>query len=126
MRHLTAAVLIALSVSTTIAFADEPVVRPQTKVPATPIADSIARVRIDADDTYPFGAKQQSAKKNSTASKITAGFAMGLLGFIGGAYVGAKLQPDCRCDDPGLTGALIGAPIGGIAGAIAGVLLASR
>ena len=39
-------------------------------------------------------------------------------GFFAGGYIGSKLEPNCRCDDPGLKGMLIGAPIGAIATAI--------
>jgi len=44
-------------------------------------------------------------------------------GSIAGGYVGAKLEPNCRCDDPGLKGLLIGAPIGAILGGIAAAYL---
>jgi hypothetical protein len=39
-------------------------------------------------------------------------------GFFAGGYLGSKLEPDCRCDDPGLMGFVIGAPVGAIASAI--------
>ncbi len=44
----------------------------------------------------------------------------GVGGFFGGGFLGAKLEPDCNCDDPGLRGFLIGAPIGAATGAILG------
>jgi hypothetical protein len=46
----------------------------------------------------------------------------GVGGFFGGAYLGAAIEGDCNCDDPGLRGVLIGAPIGAVAGAIVGGL----
>jgi hypothetical protein len=39
-------------------------------------------------------------------------------GMYAGAYIGAALEGDCRCDDPGLQGALIGLPIGAALGGI--------
>lgn len=45
---------------------------------------------------------------------------MGFAGFLAGGYVGAKVEGDCACDDPGLQGFIIGAPIGAAAGAIFG------
>jgi hypothetical protein len=39
--------------------------------------------------------------------------------FLGG-YLGAKLEPACHCDDPGLKGFLIGFPVGGVVGGVLG------
>jgi hypothetical protein len=47
-------------------------------------------------------------------------------GFFGGGLIGSRLEPTCRCDDPGLTGFVIGAPIGAVVGGIAGAILAGR
>src|SRR5262245_31181102 len=52
------------------------------------------------------------AKKNRTANKVAAGVAGALGGWFGGAAIGAFLDRNCGCDDPGLAGAMIGAPIG--------------
>jgi hypothetical protein len=95
-------------------------------VPSGPIRMSVANVRFEVPDSSRFGARQRSAKRNGAVRKVTAGVALGVVGLFGGALIGASLDRNCRCDDPGLTGAIIGAPIGAIAGAIAGVLLASR
>ena len=54
------------------------------------------------------------------------GIVGGVAGFYGGGVLGAALEPNCRCDDPGLTGFLIGAPIGGVAGSIFGAWVMSR
>ena len=126
MHRVIATVLIVLTTASSTAFADDSINLSHAKVSASPIADSVARITFDRGGRYPLSATHQSRKKNSTATKITAGGAMRVLGMLGGAYVGAALQPDCHCDDPGLTGAFIGMPIGAMAGAIAGVLLASR
>ena len=53
--------------------------------------------------------------------RIIAGAAVGALaGFFAGGYIGAGLEPDCNCDDPGLKGFLIGAPTGAVVGGILG------
>src|SRR5260221_3321100 len=104
-------------------YAEQPPV--EARPPAGPIRTSIANVRFDASDSDRFAAPR-STRRNRTAQKVTAGVALGVVGLFGGALIGAALDRNCGCDDPGLTGAIIGAPIGAIAGAIAGVLLASR
>jgi hypothetical protein len=58
--------------------------------------------------------------------KAVYGVALGLTGLFAGTYIGAALDQNCRCDDPGLAGAMYGAPIGAIAGAIFGVWLGGR
>jgi hypothetical protein len=58
-----------------------------------------------------------------TRALIIAGSAAG--GFFGGGMLGSKLEntfAPCRCDDPGLLGAVIGAPIGAVAGAVIATL----
>jgi hypothetical protein len=56
--------------------------------------------------------------------------AFGVLGALGGFFlggiVGAELDRNCGCDDPGLAGFVIGAPIGAITGGVLGVIIASR
>ncbi len=44
-----------------------------------------------------------------------------------GAAFGAALEGNsCRCDSPGLKGALFGAPVGATIGAVLGVFLAGK
>ena len=71
---------------------------------------------------------QQAGSQSHSKSgrKAAYGILLGIAGFFGGAYVGAALEPNCHCDDPGLAGALIGMPIGAIAGATFGVWLGGR
>jgi hypothetical protein len=81
---------------------------------------------IPSDRITPTAAFEQSASKpprrpRSTTRKVLGGLAGGVGGFFGGGYLGAALEPDCNCDDPGVRGFLIGAPIGAVAGAILGV-----
>jgi hypothetical protein len=62
-----------------------------------------------------FRAPERSKAKRAMWAAIG-----GVGGFFGGAYLGAALEPDCNCDDPGFKGFLIGAPIGAATGAILG------
>jgi len=57
---------------------------------------------------------------NSTRRSVGGAVAGGVAGFFAGGFLGAKLEPACYCDDPGVKGFLIGAPIGTIVGAILG------
>jgi len=56
----------------------------------------------------------------NVANKALASAAGAVGGFFAGAYIGAAVEPSCRCDDPGLKGIIIGAPIGAVLGGIAG------
>jgi hypothetical protein len=47
-------------------------------------------------------------------------------GAFAGGYLGAALEPDCNCDDPGLQGFLIGFPVGGAVGGVLGGLYLFR
>lgn len=68
---------------------------------------------------------QTPRKQASIWSKVLFGVLGGVGGFYAGAFLGAAIEGDsCRCDDPGLKGALIGAPIGALVGASVGVALA--
>jgi hypothetical protein len=72
---------------------------------------------------FPQTRLQNRPRHYNTAQRIAASVGMGFAGFFAGGYLGAKLEPDCRCDDPGLQGFIIGAPIGAAAGAIFGAWL---
>jgi hypothetical protein len=84
--------------------------------------------RVEVETTRASSVQQQGRpqrpKAARVARRIALGAALGLAGFLGGGFLGASLEPDCHCDDPGLRGALIGAPIGATVGAIVGVTLA--
>ena len=68
----------------------------------------------------PVRARVAQRQSPSIGHKI-AGAAIGAVGgFFLGGYTGARLEPDCDCDDPGLQGFLIGAPIGAIVGGVLG------
>jgi hypothetical protein len=47
-------------------------------------------------------------------------------GFFVGGVVGAALDRNCSCDDPGLRGFIVGAPIGAVGGGVLGFILGSR
>jgi hypothetical protein len=74
----------------------------------------------------PSNQQAGSQLQSKRGRKVAYGILLGLAGMYGGAYLGAALEPNCRCDDPGLTGALIGVPIGAIGGAVFGVWLGGR
>jgi hypothetical protein len=61
-----------------------------------------------------------TVKQVDVPLKALAGAAGAVGGFFAGAYLGALVEPACRCDDPGLKGMIIGAPIGAVLGGIAG------
>ena len=109
------------------------------QVSKTPIADAIRRPLVIPEAGAPLEraavsrpARQGSyGRVTSTAEKRWRGVLGAALGAFGGlyagGYIGAAIEGDsCRCDDPGLKGALIGAPIGAIVGGIAGGIIGSR
>ena len=57
------------------------------------------------------------------AQRIATAVGMGLAGFWVGGKVGATLEGNCTCDDPGLKGFMIGAPIGAVTGVTLGIVL---
>jgi hypothetical protein len=71
----------------------------------------------------PVAAAQAPSRERSWGWKVLGGAIGGVGGLFAGGYIGAALEPDCHCDDPGLIGALIGAPIGAAVGATLGVIL---
>ena len=94
-----------------------------------PLQASLDRVRFDraADrDTRTETAEltQSSVppggQSGSVLGKVVMAGVLGFAGFLGGGYLGAKIEGPCDCDDPGFKGAIIGAPIGATIGAIAG------
>jgi len=75
----------------------------------------------------PVGFRQTRRQpRNSSAplaARITLAAFMGWAGSGIGGEIGARLQGDCHCDDPGLKGVLIGAPIGAAAGVALAIVL---
>lgn len=65
-------------------------------------------------------------RKQQIARNVLGGVIGAIGGFVVGGKIGSKLEPNCRCDDPGLQGFFIGAPIGAVAGAMIGVYAARR
>ena len=121
MKRLTTALLVSTLLAAPAVHAEPPA------APAGPgIRASMEKVRFDSAARPPFVTPQPAVHKSSTAKKVSGGIAMGFLGMLAGGWVGQAIDGNCRCDDPGLKGALIGMPIGAVAGAIAGVWLASR
>lgn len=61
-----------------------------------------------------------SPRRPSFGRRVLGGVAMGAVGMVLGAIVGAQVAPDCHCDDPGLEGAMYGGSVGLIGGAALG------
>lgn len=117
MRRLTVYALISCFLVATAASAEPPA--PAGSTPG--IRASMARVKFSGDrDRSTASSHAARTHTNSPAQRATAAVAIGFLGMLAGAWVGANLQPDCKCDDPGLTGAMIGMPVGAVLGGIVG------
>ena len=82
---------------------------------------SIAAKPLVSASPSPVTSGKTSVNSNRALKRTFAGIAGGVAGFFAGGIIGAKLEGDCACDDPGLLGAVIGAPIGAAVGAIIGV-----
>jgi hypothetical protein len=89
--------------------------------PITPgIRASISQVRF-AETTHPPSLQSPSvATTNRRAQRAKAAIGLGFLGMFAGGGLGAAIEGQCHCDDPGLTGGLVGASIGTVVGAILG------
>jgi hypothetical protein len=126
MKWITVVVLISALVSTS-AYAGP--ADDSTPRAGGGIRASVERLRFDdkrRGSSYP--PPYHLPRRNSTARKATAAFAIGSLGMLGGMFGGAWLDAmvnDCGCETaPIPTGALIGMPIGAAAGGILGWHLA--
>jgi len=115
MRRLTTlVVLFALASLVPGAVNADPV------APAPGIRGSIGQVRF-TEVTDPQSLQSpQPAGANRRAQKAKAAVGLGFFGMLTGSWLGAAMQGNCRCDDPGLAGAMIGAPLGAVVGAILG------
>jgi hypothetical protein len=92
---------------------------------------AVASVSADANPRVHSIANSQPRITQQTrlrpGPRKVAGAVVGVVGgFFAGGLVGASLDRNCRCDDPGLQGFVVGAPIGAIAGGVLGFLVASR
>jgi hypothetical protein len=98
---------------------------------ATPIRDAVANIRVSpaprAENRRLVG-PVSSGPAGQRLSRPTRAAIFTAIGVVGGIYagacVGAAIEGDsCRCDDPGLKGALIGIPIGAAGGGSLGWML---
>jgi hypothetical protein len=124
MKWITVGALISTLVSTS-AYAGR---ADATATGAGGIRRSVEQIRFDGSSRGWSYATPPRRAGNGTAQKATAAFALGFLGMLGGmlagGWLGITVGEVCRCDDPGLAGALIGMPIGAAAGGVAGWRLA--
>jgi hypothetical protein len=88
------------------------------------IRDAIRSATLVADTSLrPVVQNAQPSPRRSVTRRVFGAAVGATAGFFAGGYTGAWIEGDrCRCDDPGLKGALIGAPIGAVAGGILGGL----
>jgi hypothetical protein len=84
------------------------------------------RFKIAVAPTFEQPVQQVGQNQSRPGRKVALGILLGIAGFYGGGLLGAALEPNCHCDDPGLKGAMIGLPIGAVAGAVFGVWLGGR
>ena len=84
------------------------------------------RFKIAVAPTFEQPVHQVGQNQSSPGRKVALGILFGIAGFYAGGLLGAGLEPNCHCDDPGLKGAMIGVPIGTVAGAMFGVWLGGR
>jgi hypothetical protein len=129
-RTIPAAVLAAVLTVPTAALGEPPgdparaTPQPMPARPGGPIASTarrLAALQSPAAGAVSPGAP--SSRRRRAARKTIGAIAGGVGGFFAGGFIGAKLEPDCRCDDPGFKGFLIGAPIGAAAGAVIGSMV---
>ena len=60
----------------------------------------------------------QIPRRRAVGRRILGGALGAVGGYFAGGYIGAKIDGQCDCDDPGVKGAVIGAPIGAVVGGI--------
>ena len=97
------------------------------RTPPQPLRDAIARQHgplRQASSSRPRAAS--SARHSSTATKVTAGFALGFAGFLVGSVTTSAVRYAAKSPGDGRTAALTGGAVGAGAGAALGVWLASR
>ena len=87
------------------------------------LSSAIRRSSFRKQTGRPLQPAYRSSSRSSLGRTIGGAILGGLAGFYLGATVGSHLEPDCRCDDPGLRGLLIGGAIGTGVGAYLGVLV---
>jgi len=68
----------------------------------------------------PQSPQSPQATVANRAQKTKAAIGLGFLGMLAGGWLGATLDGNCHCDDPGLGGGMIGASVGAVVGAILG------
>lgn len=92
--------------------------------PVPAIRTSLANLDYSAVEVLPRKAasvRQGSGKPQRSLGRTVVGGVLGAVGgFFVGGYLGAMIEGDCGCDDPGLTGFMYGAPIGAIVGGVLG------
>ena len=93
---------------------------------AQPLREAIARQHAPLRPAVSRTRAASSARHSSTATKVTAGFALGFVGFLVGSFTTSAVRYAAKSPGDGRTAALTGGAVGAGAGAALGVWLASR
>src|SRR5689334_3047824 len=108
MKWITAVLVTAVVATPAYAEAANAGGPPETRS----IRTSVERVRFEGNTRgWSYLPQARAGGRATVAQKASAAFAIGFLGMLAGAWLGARLERECYCDDPGLKGAMIGMPI---------------
>src|SRR6185295_7690787 len=97
----------------------------RTQIPPGQLKQLLPSAGATLHQTVPIPPTHQRRRSSRyrMAQRVAAAVGMGLAGFWFGGKVGATLEGNCSCDDPGLKGFMIGAPIGAATGVTLGIVL---
>jgi hypothetical protein len=88
-------------------------------VRASEVSLSNLAVRLNRQP-MPVSQTATPGRQRSIRRKVLGAVVGATGGFFVGGFLGAKIDGECNCDDPGFVGFLVGAPIGSVAGGILG------
>lgn len=97
-----------------------PVSAPAVKASRISVNSAIRDAVAGEKAAAPVRHRAVQTKPRTIRQKSVGALVGAIAGFFIGGHTAAALEPDCRCDDPGLNGWIIGAPLGAIAGGILG------
>jgi hypothetical protein len=120
-QHTVAIVLMELMVASSLA-AQEPSARPpMIPMAERPVPESLGRVMHLVPRQNPPRPRASTRHRRAGRATWTVLGVRG--GGLAGLYLGAAIDGECSCDDPGIRGIRIGVPLGAIGGGVAGFVL---